>query len=87
MPLENKALILSPTGWMIIKKSPYYKCKYIAPKAEEINRYNKSIEDLHQHTEQQPEEIDPNVKMVYAQIELWKKYKLKTTTEKVKDVK
>lgn len=84
LPLENKALILSPTGWMMIKKSPYYKCKYIAPKAEEIRHYNKNIEDLHQHIEQQPEEIDPNVARVYAQIELWKKYKLKTTTEKSK---
>lgn len=84
LPLENKALILSPTGWMMVKKSPYYKCKYIAPKAEELRHYNKNIEDLHQHIEQQPEEIDPNVARVYAQIELWKKYKLKTTTEKSK---
>ena len=41
LPLDNNALVLSPSGWMIVKKSPYYKCKYIAPKSREIELYNK----------------------------------------------
>lgn len=46
MPQQGRALILSPSGYMILDKAPYYRCKYIAPLAEEITRYNQSVSEL-----------------------------------------
>lgn len=46
MPQQGKALVLSPSGYMILDKAPYYQCKYIQPLAQEINRHNKHITEL-----------------------------------------
>jgi type IV secretory pathway TraG/TraD family ATPase VirD4 len=72
LPLENKALILSPTGWMIVKKSPYYKCKYLAGKAEEILRYNKNVMEAESQAEAEPEGRKTQVEQ---QLDLWCTYK------------
>lgn len=73
LPLDNKCLILSPTGWMILQKSPYYKCKYIQPKAEEIRRYNKNIAEL-----QNEPEVELTIEDTPQQFELWLEYRNKT---------
>lgn len=46
LPGENKALILHPSGYMVVKKSPYYRDKYLKEKAAEIERYNRNIQEL-----------------------------------------
>lgn len=46
LPGENKALILHPSGYMVIKKMPYYRDKNLKNKSAEIERYNKNIQEL-----------------------------------------
>lgn len=46
LPQQGKALILSPSGYMIVEKSPYYQCKYIQPMAADIERHNRQIQEV-----------------------------------------
>ena len=46
LPQQGKALVLSPSGYMILDKAPYFECKYIKPLAEEISRHNQQIQEL-----------------------------------------
>lgn len=46
MPQQGKALVLGPSGYLMLDKAPYYRCKYIAPLAEEIAAYNRQIMEL-----------------------------------------
>lgn len=46
LPCENKALILHPSGYMVIKKSPYYKDRFLKKEAAEIEQYNRNIQEL-----------------------------------------
>ena len=46
LPQQGKALVLSPSGYMILDKAPYFECKYIKPLAEEISRHNQQILEL-----------------------------------------
>lgn len=46
LPQQGKALVLGPSGYMILDKAPYFECKYIKPLAEEISRHNQQILEL-----------------------------------------
>lgn len=46
LPRQGKALILSPSGYLIVEKAPYYKCNYIQPMAADIERHNRQIQEL-----------------------------------------
>ena len=77
LPLEEKALVLSPNGWMIIKKSPYYKCKYIKPLADEVQRFNQNIKEV-EHPIYEAEIAKNNTKQeIQKQLDLWLQYKHK----------
>ncbi len=57
LPQQGKALILSPSGYMIVEKSPYYQCKYIQPMAADIERHNRQIQEVEGETSMDAQEM------------------------------
>lgn len=72
LPCENKALVLHPSGYMVIKKSPYFRDKHLKNRAKEIERYNKNIYEIKRMEIKAMEHDMQNVKM---QLVKWKKFR------------
>lgn len=72
LPSENKALVLHPSGYIVIKKSPYFRDKHLKDRANEIERYNKNIYEIKRMEIDAMEHDMQNVKM---QLVKWKKFR------------
>ena len=43
---KGEAILITPYGYIRVKKNPYYKDKYMAPIAEEIYKYNTTVANM-----------------------------------------